>query len=57
MSNTKIRIDSREFGQGDGYIVSNLERSFEKVSHDGSSGRTTSGSMDIDLVGTFIIIK
>lgn len=57
MSNTKIRIDSREFGQGDGYIVSNLERSFEKVSHDGSSGRTTSGSMDIDLLGTFYNYK
>lgn len=57
MSNTKIIIDSREFGKGDGYIVSNIERSFEKVSHDDSSGRTASGSMDIDLLGTFYNYK
>lgn len=53
----KIRIDSREFGAGDGYVISNLERSFEKLSHDESSGRTDAGTMDIDLIGTYYNYK
>lgn len=57
MKSIKIRIDQTVFGAGDGYIISNLERSFEKLSHDESSGRTSSGSMDIDLIGTYYNYK